>query len=130
MIYIDLFFLVIISGLSYNEFSEKHRSLPTKFFMSLLATSLIGAIWLVIFLFYPVEISEQRLPSTKYEVLKTDDKIVFALKEREELLSRNDYFVYQNASDTSQVYLKEVEEYNRFGGTIKNEVVVETERSQ
>lgn len=130
MIYIDLFFLVVVLGLSYNEFSEKYRSLPTKFFMSLLATSLVGAIWLVIFLFYPVEVSEQRLPSIKYEVLKTDDKVVFALKEREELLSRNDYFIYQNAGDTSQVILKEVEEYNRFGGTIKNEVKVEADRSQ
>ncbi len=130
MIYIDLFFLVVILGLSYNEFAEKHRSLPTKFFMSLLATSLVGAIWLVIFLFYPVEVSEQKLPSTKYEVLRTDDKVVFALKERGELLSRKDYFIYQNANDSSQVFLKEVEEFNRFGGTIKNEVKVETNRSQ
>jgi len=130
MIYIDLFFIVVILSISYNEFTKNNWSLSSKFFMSLLGTAMVGAIWLIIFLFYPVEVSEQRYPSAKYEVLKSNDKVVFTLKEREKVLSRNDYFIYKNANDTSRVYLKEVEKYNRFGGNIEDKVKVETVKSQ
>lgn len=94
---------------------------------------LFGVLYFMILLFslfgmaiLPDEIDRTVLDLSEYEIVKSERKVFFVINERT-TINEDEYFVYQNAEDTSKVKIVRSQHYNYFGGNLGTDYYLEVE---
>jgi len=128
MLIVDLIFGFIIVSLTYIIFQIDGESLSLRFGVSLFFSIITLLFWALLSGTIAHKTEKERVSRSQYKVFRSQSEVFFSLEDKKEPITRTDHYIYENAEDTSKVYLTRTKQWNRFGYLIKNDIDLQTEK--
>jgi len=128
MLIVDLIFGFIIVSLTYIIFQIDGESLSLRFGVSLFFSFITLLFWALLSGTIAIESKKERVFRSQYEIHRSHSKVFFSLEDKKEPITRSEHYIYENAEDTSKVYLTRTKQWNRFGYLIKNDIDLQTKK--
>ncbi len=128
MLIIDLVFGFIIVGATYIIFQFDSESLSLRFGVSLFFSFIALLFWALISGTIAVKGEKERVSRSQYEIHRSHSKVFFSLEGKRDPITRSDHYIYENAGDTTKVYITRERGWNRFGYLIKEDIDFQTKK--